>query len=558
MKKFLSTFAVALFTCAVSFSVEIAENELKSVSNEVIVFENYSGPHSKIDTLEAIKGIGSGLGNEVSKDPALETKTGSASKYQIIHALDPEETGKLDADILILGENAEVDHIRNLRHIIASYLSSAYGYSEKDAETIATFVTVYNAVYRSKLDYFKTKYKNIVTKNLTEEKAGLSVTYRDWPGKSQIVIPVSDINGGLSTVDTSIISDKNVVSSMQEEDGKNIEDRKNMVDIKEREADNAGEKAQESAREAAREEKKLKEEQNTLQQKKDDVKEAEKQAEEAQKKAEEAQKKAEEAEKKAVENPKDKEAQKEAKEARTEAEKTAEEAESAEKKAEQAKSEEKQQEIIVEKQKEKTEEAKNTASKEQASADKKQQEAQTERTEIAKDQKKVAEEQKEEDSAPSAYGIRLVNSSSLFSQIVKVNSKTGQVMKESPVKVIRQRSIYEVPDGYLCIAGENKGAGAVKLVIIDKTTLEIVKESEETVSEASVLVKDENTYYCVIKDGSDFVASKYDNSLNAVRKSPVAVNPASPLVITSGGIMATDTKGNPILLKMADLTKVTE
>ena len=33
-------------------------------------------------------------------------------------------------------------------------------YSEKDADTLAVFITVYNAVYRSKLDTLKSKYKN--------------------------------------------------------------------------------------------------------------------------------------------------------------------------------------------------------------------------------------------------------------------------------------------------------------------------------------------------------------------------------------------------------------
>ena len=117
------------------------------------------------------------------------------------------------------------------------------------------------------LDYYKSKYKDIVVKNLDSEKAGISVSYKEWADQSQLVIPLADINGGLSTVDTSVISDKNVVNSMQEEDDKGIDERKNMVDIKEREADEAEEKARDSQKEARKEEEELKQEKKELEEK---------------------------------------------------------------------------------------------------------------------------------------------------------------------------------------------------------------------------------------------------------------------------------------------------
>ena len=105
------------------------------------------------------------------------------------------------------------------------------------------------------------EYKDVVVKNLSSNNCGLSVNYKDWPGNSQIVIPLFDIkDGGLSTVDTSVISDSQVVKHMQYDDDKNIESRKDMVDLKEREAEKASEKAQESQKNAVQEQKKLNEE----------------------------------------------------------------------------------------------------------------------------------------------------------------------------------------------------------------------------------------------------------------------------------------------------------
>ena len=539
MKRFaLGAIALALAAAAL-FAAQVDENELKSVS-QTIEFENYTGPHARVDTLEAIKGIGAGLGKAIAPDTTKAASAGNQSKYFVIHAIDQGAKEKLDADILILGANAEVDHIRNLRHIIASYLAAAYSYSEADAETIATFVTVYNAVYRKNLDAFKGKYKDVVLNNLSAEKCGLSTKWSEWPGASQIVIPVSDASGGLSAVDTSVISDKEVVNSMKEEDGKNIDDRKQMVDIKEREAEKASEKAQESQKKATEKQKEADAQKKSAEQKKQETKQA-------QKKADESQKKADDAKKKADENPKDKQAQKEAKEAQKEADED-------KKAVEEAKEEEKAAEEKADEAQKEADEAKKEAETQQAAADKKQNEAQEERKEIAKDQTVVAAQEKAQEAAPSVYGLKLADAKSLNSQIVRVNSSTGAVMKQSPVKVVKGRSMVPCADGFVAVAGENSGKGAVKLVIIDKDSLEIIKESEEVLSDNSVLLEDGGSYLVVVKDGSNFVAAKYGADLKMQVKSPVQINPSSPIVKTPAGYMVTDAKGNPVILNMNDLT----
>ena len=539
MKRFGLSALVLLFAAASVFAAQVDENELKSVS-QTIEFENYTGPHARVDSLEAIKGIGSSLGKEIGKDSEKAASTGSQAKYYVIHAIDSGATEKLDADILVLGANAEVDHIRNLRHIIASYLSAAYSYSEADAETIATFVTVYNAVYRKNLDAFKAKYKDVVLNNLSGEKCGLSTKWSEWPGASQIVIPVSDSSGGLSAVDTSVISDKEVVNSMKEEDGKNIDDRKQMVDIKEREAEKAGEKAQESQKKATEKQKAADSEKKNAEQKKQETKQA-------QKKADESQKKADEAKKKADENPKDKQAQKEAKEAQKEADED-------KKAVEEAKKEEAAAEEKAEESQKEADEAKKEAEVQQAAADKKTSEAQEERKEIAKDQAVVAAQEKAKEAAPSVYGLKLADEKSLNSQIVKVNAANGSVLKQSPVKVIKGRTMSQASDGFVAVAGENSGKGAVKLVLIDKDSLEIIKESEEILSDNSVMLEDGGSYLVVLKEKAGCFVGKFGPDLKLQAKSPVAVNPSSPIVKTSAGYMVTDARGNPQILNMNGLT----
>jgi len=525
----LLTALVALFAFSSTlYAVEVDERELETVSQDQVVFENYTGPHSVINTAEEIAAIGVGLGNTIGKNIDVLTKAGNPAKYQIIHAVDPSEKGKLDADIFIIGSSATIDHIKNIRRIIAAYLTTTYGYSQSDASTVATFVTVYNAVYRGKLDYYQSRYKKVVTDNLTSENCGIALSYRDWPGKTQIVIPLADINGGLSTVDTSVISDKKVVESMQEDADKGVSTRKEMVDIKEREADKAQEKANSAQKKATEESNKLKEEQ--------------KKTETAKKEAETAKKEAETAQKKAEENPNDKAAQKEAQEKQADAQEKENAAQ--------------QQQQKTEEQAKKTEEAKEEAASAQAAADTKRTEAQNERTSIAQDQQALVREQSANESAPTVYGLRAVDELGVLSGLVKLNANNGKVIKESPVTVIRSRTIYDSGDSYLAIAGTNIGNGTVKLVLLDKENMEITKESNETISENSVLVENGGNYYCVIKDGENYFVGKFSSTIDNLLKSPVKVKSATPITVTQNGILVTSASNKPVLLNSNDLSLV--
>lgn len=528
MKKFMLLFVSAILSAGL-FALEVNKNELNTTGDTTIEFINYTGPHKIIDSVAAIKAIGSGLGNQVAKDPSKPASTSKNSKYYVIHAVDPNETGKLDADILYIGSDATVDHIKNLRRIISAYLSSAYGYSEADSDTLAVFITVYNAVYRNKIDTFKSKYKNVVIENLTSSNCGLSVNYKDWPGKSEIVIPLYDVNnGGLSTVDTSVISDSSVVNSMKEDDDKNVESRKEMVDIKEREADQASEKAKEAQKQAVNEQKKLDEEK--------------KKNEEKQKEAQAAEKKAEEKKKVAEENPDDKKAQEEAKQAKKEAEEKKQEA------AEQQKKTDEQQE--------KTDEKKQEAKEQQALADKKETEAQNERKEIAKDQSEVQKKEAAQALMTTEFGIILADEANMLSRLVKFNIETGEVVKNSPVAQIRNRTVYKDGDGFIAVAGENSKKGAVKLVTISPDTLEISAESENTISEDSVLVKDGSEYFCIVDESGKYYLGKFGSDLSLKLKSQIQVKSGTPVTVTDSGIVVTDANGRLRLLDKKDLSVI--
>lgn len=530
MKRFV-LFSMFLLTFFGLTALEVNQPELESVGKDIIEFINYTGPHTVINTKEEIAGIGSALGEKVAPNVAENYTTGDSNKYYVIHAVDSTTTSGLDADILILGKDSNVDHIRNLRSIISAYLVSAYNYSKEDADTLAVFITVYNAVYRNDLDTYKSKYKEIVTKNLTQESCGISTNYKDWPGNTQLVIPLlNPVDGGLSTIDTTIISDSTVIESMQEEDERGVDERKNLVDIKEREADVAQEEANEAQKEATVAKQEVTKAQEELKQVEEEKEVAEKELEEAK----------EELEK----NPTSTKAQETVKKAEEKVEEAEEKVVEATEKVEQ-KTEEAEQ---------KAEEAKEA----QSFADKKLTEAQTERTDIATDQQKNIADAKAEATMVTTYGLQLVDSSNLLSKLVFIDVETGKIVKSSPVQVIRNRSIVSTEEGFAAIAGDTGENQAIRLVILDEEYLEIISQTEEDVAPNAVLISDNDYLYTVVKSTSGYVIAKYSNDLRLQAKSTLKVMDTTPITITDKGIVVTDNNGAVKLLSKTDLSTITQ
>ena len=84
-------------------ALEVDREELNTVGSDTVVFINYTGPQNVIQTKSQIAEIGSGLGRPVADDPTKSGNFGNSAKYQVIHAVDPSQTDKLDAVINFAG-----------------------------------------------------------------------------------------------------------------------------------------------------------------------------------------------------------------------------------------------------------------------------------------------------------------------------------------------------------------------------------------------------------------------------------------------------------------------
>ena len=574
---------------SMAFAIEVDQSELKQAGNTPIEFINYTGPHAEIDTLRAIAEIGESLAGAAQRGRA-----GDTNRYAVIHAVDPSVKAGLDADIMIIGSGARVDHINNLRVIIAGYLQRAYGYSEKDAKTIAHFVTIYNAVYRGDMNMFKSKYKAVVIKNLATDKVGLALRYDEWPGKTQIVIPLSDqkYSGTLSTIDTKSLSDKNVVDKMREQDDKDIATRKDMIDLKERESSAARDRADVAQKnaaaarkdadtkrnEAASAQKEADKSKTAAVQSKQDAEKARKDAEAAKKKAAQSEKAAAAAQKQAQKNPNDRKAAEEAAKKQQEAAKNKQEASDKDKTAaEKANAAKKGDQEAAAKQKEadakqkaaneaakQAQDKEREASSEKQFADTKEQEAQSDRKDVAADTRKIIEEKREERKAqdeaafasalPGAM-LKVVDSGSLLSEVVLLDLKTEKPLKTSSLNTIRGRALIEGTDSLIAIAGSKSGNQMITLVAITPRTLEMTKQATVPIAAQSLLIQADDSYYAVIEQSGKNYLARFNNNLEMQAKSSVTVLPYTAISVTEKGLLVQDTANNIRLLNANNLAE---
>lgn len=225
----------------------------------------------------------------------------------------------------------------------------------------------------------------------------------------------------------------------------------------------------------------------------------------------------------------------------------------------------------------KTEQAAESAKKaaeQQKIADRKTDEVKTERQTIAKDKEEI----KKTETAQSVEVVEkyltslfVVDEKNKLYSLMTVNPKNGQVVRKSELKQIREKSIYPVTDVtvqresgesvsfaelFLAVCGVKDKRSAIKLCLVDAGDLQIQKQSEETLSENSPLIKQGDEFYVIIAEGKNYYLAAYDKNLTLKKKSTLAINGSSPLNIYDDGVLVTDSKGNPLLLQHSNFDSV--
>ncbi|MEX2443353.1 MAG: P83/100 family protein [Alkalispirochaeta sp.] len=223
---------IVLISFASLGALEIDREEIEQSSDVDIEFENYEGPVEAIDSREAIREIGRVMGRGIADADAADYD----QRYLLTRIIGDVEDDRLAADIIELTAESRVDHIENLRRIISGYLETSWEYGRNDADLLARFITIYNAVNRGAMELFSERYREAVVIELNPAWAGLATSYRQWAGQTQLVVPIRDDRGpgSLDAVDPRQLVDARVIDELRTRRDLGIEDRKAIIDFIER------------------------------------------------------------------------------------------------------------------------------------------------------------------------------------------------------------------------------------------------------------------------------------------------------------------------------------
>lgn len=273
MRKAVTKVVFIVWLWVVGYGLEVDKKELADNARRVD-FVNYTGPYTRPQGMDDLRVIGETL--------ALLRQTNRQifypdMKYSILRAVDERQTNGFDADIVEIHTNARIFHVRYIQALLSFYLAKTFAYDKAENDTIAWFIVYYNAVHRGDWTFFQSRYKSVVMGFLSRQKVGLARRYTDWPGKTQIVIPLSQnpLNQSLR-LDTLALGDEKTIENLRKQPGKGVEERRELVEIQKEQVKEEEKIIQEAKKEVSEEKKEIAKQKEEITKKEAEIQQKEK------------------------------------------------------------------------------------------------------------------------------------------------------------------------------------------------------------------------------------------------------------------------------------------
>jgi hypothetical protein len=495
-------------------ALQVDVSEIKVDRN--IQFVNYTGTHDYIETYFDVRGIGESLAAGLKQS---NVPFNYFMKYTVIQAIDDSSSDKYNAVVFSIDKEARVDHINNVRLIISAFLEKKYGYSGKDAATLAYYVTIYNAIYRGNVDYFSGKYKPIVIKSISPSNAGISTKYYEWPGLTRIIIPLTDNpqKGNLSSLNTSELTNKQVKEEVKKDTQNSNKQQNNMITLKEKEIEQKTKEIDKQQKNVDKQKEEIKKEEQKIEQKKQDVvtknEDITKKEDQLKKDLENAN--TDEDKKKIEQQLQDVNKQKE--DLKKEEDKT---------KSDQQKVDEKKQDIKKEEQK--IEEKKQDVVKKQEEVNNDKKETTNTTTELQK--KKEELDKREQNLKESKTDENMLGNNLYYLKIKEflqdghynnemylIGAESRKVEVKSELTYICGRKFDVSDKGVIVIAHQGQHTTPHNLVLLDKDTLKIKVRGKDDIFWRSFVETREGMVYAIIKKSdTEYYLGKFNDNLEQV------------------------------------------
>jgi hypothetical protein len=235
---------------------KLGEKEVKD--SEKVKFINRSTKKASETAKKKNEDIGKKLSDLLDAEPNKEHSLGGVR----VKRVKGNKENLYGADIVSLEEDSSFGHINSIYRILSGFIEKSFNYKEEDADIIALYVLYYNAMHRNEKTFFKTRYSDDVVNLLDVKTTGIAKNFSDWPGRTQIVIPLEPNPLKEKLVDANLDELGKEVNKIIDEKKKGPEEKKKFEEVVKEKI-----KEEKKAIEAKKEELKVKEEKIAIKEK---------------------------------------------------------------------------------------------------------------------------------------------------------------------------------------------------------------------------------------------------------------------------------------------------
>jgi hypothetical protein len=180
--------------------------------------------------------------------------------------------------------------------------------------------------------------------------------------------------------------------------------------------------------------------------------------------------------------------------------------------------------------------------------------AQQERQQIAQDQQAMIDNEPPPGLAQGILGVSILNPNSSLGRIVLLDNM-GQVIRQSPLNTVHTRTVTIINDRVFAIAGENRGAGAIRLVEINSDTLEMQRQGDNDITPESMLWLNGQDMYAIVGSAGDLNLARFNTDLVLQSRSSVNVHPLASVFYYDGFLLTQRSDGSATVLNPRDLSE---
>jgi hypothetical protein len=193
---------VSLLLCAATgllFAADAEEAQIDTSILDKAYVETYINDTAAVSwknysTGKQIRDMGRRLGAEIKyQEQVNHAKSPYAGgspdfKYKAVRIYPGTKAG---ADVIYIEKHARVNTIQNMRRIVSGYIERAYDIPMEKSDEIAKKICYWNTNHYNDKAYFQANFQVRVREVFSNKTPiiGLARSYRNWPGKTRIVIP---------------------------------------------------------------------------------------------------------------------------------------------------------------------------------------------------------------------------------------------------------------------------------------------------------------------------------------------------------------------------------